>query len=130
MSKLNNAIFVVTAIIFSTPLFAQDKLNIKFGKVSPADFNLPAKNYDTTAAAIIIADVGFSRFQGNNKGSFTLLFERKQRIKIVKQAGMDVATFEIPLYVGDAGTEEKLDNLKAYTYNVENDKVVETKLNS
>ncbi len=40
MPKLNKTIFVVTAIIFSTSLFAQDKLNIKFGKVSPADFNL------------------------------------------------------------------------------------------
>ncbi|MEO6330351.1 MAG: DUF3857 and transglutaminase domain-containing protein, partial [Ginsengibacter sp.] len=130
MPKLNKTIFIVTAIIFSTSLCAQDKLNIKFGKVSASDFNLPENRYDTAAAAVIIADVGFSRFEGNNTGGFTLVFEHKQRIKILKQDGVDAATYDIPLYVGDAGSEEKLESLKAYTYNLEDGKVVETKLNA
>lgn len=121
---------VFIALLFSNVVHAQDKMNVKFGKVSTSDFNLPSSRYDTSAEAVIITDVGYSSFEGNNKGSFSLRFEHKQRIKILKQSGMDAATFEIPLYVGNAGREEDVENLKAITYNLNGSEVVQTKLNS
>lgn len=130
MPKLLKGACVLIVFLYSNFTHAQDKSNVKFGKVTAADFNLPTSRYDTGAAAVIIADVGFSEFEGNNKGFFQLRFERKQRIKILKQSGMDAATFEIPIYVGDAGSEEELTNLKASTYNLNGSQVVETKLNS
>jgi hypothetical protein len=111
---------------------AQEKLNIKFGRVNPADFDLSKQQIDTGVNAIVIADVGTSSFEGNTKGSFSLIFKRQTRIKILTKNGMDAANFSIPLFssVISSNGEEKLDNLKAYTYNLEGGKVIETKLES
>jgi len=117
----------VLCLVASAFLHAQDKPPAKFGKISPADFDVKAPSYDTAADAVVIADVGSSEFVGNVKGWFTLEFRHFRRIKILNKKGFDAATVEIPLY--SSGTDiEKLDGLKAYTYNLENGKVVETKL--
>ncbi|MBE7170566.1 MAG: DUF3857 and transglutaminase domain-containing protein [Williamsia sp.] len=108
---------------------AQDKLPIKFGKVSAEDFDLSKNKFDSSADAVVIADVGNSSFVGNNKGWFSLVFKKQTRIKILNKNGFDVATEDIVLY-SKGGEEEKLDNLKATTYNLEGGKVVETKLDA
>ncbi|PWT72197.1 MAG: hypothetical protein C5B59_16370 [Bacteroidetes bacterium] len=106
---------------------AQDKLNIKFGKVSPEDFDLSKHSFDTGASAVIIADIGNTAFEGNNKGSLSLLFKRFERIKILTKDAFEAANQSIIVY-NDGYSEEKLLDLKASTYNLENGKVVETKL--
>ncbi|MFT3935450.1 MAG: DUF3857 domain-containing protein [Chitinophagaceae bacterium] len=106
-------------------LHAQDA-PIKFGKITPQDFNI-TQPYDSGASAVVIADIGNSSFEGNTKGWFSLVYTRTTRIKIFNKNGFKTASVEIPLY-SSGGAEEKLDNLKAYTYNLEAGKVVETKL--
>lgn len=106
---------------------AQDKLPVKFGKVTPEDFNITLTGPDSTAGAVIIADFGTSSFEGNPKGWFTLAFKHSRRIKVLRRSGFDAATVTIPLYT--AGNEtEKIEGLRASTYNLENGKVVETRL--
>jgi Transglutaminase-like superfamily/Domain of Unknown Function with PDB structure (DUF3857) len=108
---------------------AQEKCPIKFGKVTVADFDLSKQKFDTTANAVVIADVGRSTFEGNVKGWFSLLFKKQTRIKIINKNGLDAANIEIPYYISSTGnSEERIENLKAYTYNLEGDKVIETKL--
>lgn len=106
-------------------LQAQDK--VRFGKVSPADFDVKAPSFDTAADAVIIADIGSSEFVGNNKGWFTLDFKHFKRVKILNKKGFEAANVEIPLY-SSGNDAEKIDGLKASTYNLENGKVVETRL--
>ncbi|MBA4057420.1 MAG: hypothetical protein C0490_22085, partial [Marivirga sp.] len=60
---------------------------------------------------------------------FSINFERITRIKILSKDGLDWATFEVPLYK-DGSANEKFSGLKAVTYNLENEKIVETKLKS
>ncbi|MDP4246519.1 MAG: DUF3857 domain-containing protein [Bacteroidota bacterium] len=108
-------------------LFAQDKSPVKFGKITPADFNLPQQKFDSGAEAVVIADIGSSAFLGDTKGWFSLEFRHFKRIRIISKAGMAAATVEIPLY-GSGSEEERATNIKAVTYNLENGKVVETKL--
>ncbi|MEO6930065.1 MAG: transglutaminase domain-containing protein [Chitinophagaceae bacterium] len=107
--------------------FAQDKSPVKFGKIEPQDFDLSGSKFDSGASAVIIADIGNSSFEGNTKGWFTLMFQRKKRIKIINKNGFGAATDEIHLY-SSGRDEERLLNFKAYTYNLENGKVVQTKL--
>jgi len=114
-------------LVASAFLHAQGKPPVKFGKISPADFDIKAPSYDTAADAVVIADIGSSEFVGNVKGWFTLEFKHFKRIKILNKNGFDAATVEIPLY-GTNAYGQKLEGLKAYTYNLENGKVVETKL--
>lgn len=109
------------------PLQAQDRNPVKFGKISPADFDLSGKSFDSAADAVVIADVGRSEFLGNPKGWFTLEFRHFKRIKILKKAAFAAATIEIPLY-SSGHAVEKLEGLKACTYNLENGKVTTTKL--
>lgn len=82
---------------------------------------------DSSASAVILADVGESRIVYSQSSGFSLLFERITRIKILSKDGFEWATFTIPLY-HDGGDNEKFSGLKAVTYNLENNKIVETKL--
>jgi hypothetical protein len=106
---------------------AQDKTGIKFGKIAVEDFDLSKYTYDSGASAVIIADIGNTSFVGNNKDNFTLVFKRFKRVKILNKNGFDIAKEEIGVY-HDGTDEEELANLKAVTYNIENGKIVETKL--
>lgn len=113
--------------IFSTSVFSQEKLNVKYGKVTPQDFTVKNPVVDSSTEAVVIADVGSSEFVGNRKAGFSIVFKRFTRILILDKKGIDAATVEIPLYV--SGTrEEKIENLKGHTYNLENGNIVETKL--
>ncbi|MBC7422681.1 MAG: DUF3858 domain-containing protein [Ferruginibacter sp.] len=108
---------------------AQDKPDIKFNHVLPEDFSISKLKVDTTLGAIIIADIGNSSFEGNSKGWFNLVYQHKRRIKIIDKKGFDMASVEIPLYIQTTSNrEEKMEGLKATTYNLENGVVVETKL--
>ncbi|MEP6750397.1 MAG: DUF3857 and transglutaminase domain-containing protein, partial [Bacteroidota bacterium] len=117
---------IAMLIYVAATLSAQDKSPVKFGRISPEDFTIK-QAFDTGANAVVIADIGNSAFEGNTKGWFSLVYKRTKRIKILNKNGFDAASVEIPLFV-DGNAEEKLDELKAFTYNLENGKVVETKL--
>ncbi len=108
---------------------AQDKSPVKFGKVEPADFDVKI-NFDSGAGAIVIADIGITKFEGSNKASFSLIYKRTKRIKIINKTAFDAATEKIYTYYQQGGGEEKLVDLKGYTYNLENGKVVTTKLDN
>lgn len=120
---------LLSLFCFNNFLSAQDKSPVKFGKISSGDFEIQSPAIDSSSAAVIIADVGNSEFEGNRKSGFSIRFKRFTRIKILNNKGMDAADVKIYLY-DDGTSEEKLENLKAYTYNLENNEVVTTKLES
>ena len=101
---------------------------IKFGQPTPADFE--AKNFvaDSGAAAVVLYDVGTTRFRVDGL-HFKMDTERTTRIKILKKAGYDYATVQVPLYHSD-GDEEKIITLKGFTYNEVGGKVEKVKLES
>jgi hypothetical protein len=113
--------------LFSITGIAQDKSNAKFGKVSPEDFAPKAYAIDSNANAVVIADIGSSKIIGNTKGWFSIEFKRYRRVHLLNKNGFDIATEEIDLY-SEGDREERLSDIKAVTYNLENGKVVETKL--
>ena len=120
---------LVCFTMFVTFLDAQDKLPIKFGKVSLTDFAIKSAVIDSNTNAVVIADVGTSEFIANTTDlSFSIIFKRKQRIKLINKNGFDAATITIPLYRSSDGREEKLEDLNAHTYNIENGEVIDTKL--
>lgn len=106
--------------------FAQ-KAPIKFGEIDIADLKMTRYELDSSAAAVVLTDFGQSSLVYSQSEGFSLNFERITRIKILTKDGLDWATFSVPLY-HDGGNNEKFTSLKAVTYNLENDKVVETKL--
>lgn len=113
----------------SVILSAQDKTPVKFGNVTPKDFATTVYPIDSNAHAVVIADVGNTYMEGNNKNSLSVVTKHYRRVHILNKNAFDVASESIYLYKsGDV--EEELDRLKAVTYNLENGKVVETKLDT
>jgi len=128
MTKKIFAIFMLAGLSSRAPVFAQEKLDVKFGKITPGDFSLSADKFDSGANAVVIADIGNTSFVGNTKGFFTLVFTRFLRIKIINKNGFDVGERRISLYHNKEGDVEKLSLLKGSTFNLVNGAVVETKL--
>lgn len=108
--------------------FSQDKDKVKFGRIGPKDFEKTKFELDTSAHAVVIADVGTSEFE-MERDHFEIRFKRTCRVKIIDKNGYDAATVEIPLFK-NGQSEERLLNLKASSYNLENGKVVETRMES
>src|ERR1700722_18324671 len=131
MTIQNRLIHIVACVAMAAPLQlrAQDKMPVKFGKVTPDDFKITAAAVDSSAEAMVIADFGTSSFEGNSKGGFDLTFKRSTRLRILKRTGFDAATVRIPIYISTSNSE-KIVGLKASTYTLEDGKVVETKLDS
>jgi len=106
---------------------AQDKTKIKFGDVTEKDLSVRTYSIDSSADAVVIADIGSSRIEGNNKGSFSLVYRRYRKIHILNKNAYSLANVTIPLYYnGDA--EETLDRLKAVTYNLQDGKLVQSEM--
>ncbi len=119
--------YYVSLLLVSFISQAQEKHNYKFGNVSPEDFKRNIYSIDSNAAAVVLADIGSSAIEGNTKGSFSIIFRNYRRAHILNKTGYDISNVSIPLYKSGQ-MEEKIESLKAVTYNLENGKVVETKL--
>src|ERR1700733_6131213 len=128
MKKIPLVLCILCCLFLGQSLvYGQNKSTARFGKIAPADFDLSAQKFDSSADAVVIADIGSSVFLGNNKGRFSLEFRRFKRMKILRKSGFEAATVLISLYSSGEDVE-KLEGLKAITYNLENGQVVQTKL--
>ncbi len=120
----------VTLLSFGLSIIskAQDKSPVNFDKISVQDFTINS-NVDSSFGAVILADIGKSSFEPNNKGFFSLVYKFQRRVKIISSKGFDIATVKIPLYKSaTTDSEEALESLSAVTYNLVNGKIEETKL--
>jgi len=110
---------------------AQDKAKDTWGKINSADFTAPVPSSVVTAGtgAIILSDVGSISFVGNQIGWFSHVYQRHTRIKILNKSALDLATVAVEFY-NPSENPEKLTEVKATAYNLENGQVTETKLQS
>jgi hypothetical protein len=103
-------------------------VKIKFGQPEPADFSAKSFVADSAAPGVVLYDYGSTRFRLKG-ASFQLESDRVTRIKILKKAGYELATVEVPLYHRDQ-SEEKLVSLRGFTYNEVGGKVEKVKLDT
>ncbi|OLY92954.1 hypothetical protein BUE76_14435 [Cnuella takakiae] len=106
---------------------AQNSPITKFGKIDPLTFAAKAYSVDSSAGAVILFDHGRTEIEGNQKGWFSMRHTHRRRVHILKKDGYDHAKEMVALYKDNDG-ETSLQNLKCATYNLEDGKVVETKL--
>src|ERR1043166_1427426 len=103
--------FFLTIAIIQT-LLAQDKLNVKFGDVTAKDFATKIYSIDSSANAVVIADVGSGNIEGNNNGWFSVVSKHFKRVHILNKNGFDIANVSIYLF-SNGTNEEKLDKLRS-----------------
>ena len=103
-----------SVLCFSTVLtvFAQ-KAPMKFGKIDIEDLKMNVYENDTSAEAVVLCDYG-------EFDSKKFEFSRHCRIKILKKSGVHEANIRVRV--------PSRSNIKARTYNLENDEVVVTKM--
>lgn len=108
---------------------AQEKGNAKFGKITPADFEISSPLIDSNTNAVVLSDIGRAEIVSNDLSGFALEYTRHCRIKLLNAKGFDIAVLRIPLYnVG--GQRDDLRDLSAATYNLDNGTVTVTKVGS
>ena len=119
-------LFCVAGALLAAPAAWAQTEPIKFGKIDPQDLTATPFRADSAAAAVVLCDYGVTRFVFT-QGGFRLETDRITRLKILKKAGYDAATVQVPLY--HRGTqEEKISGLRGMTYNLVNGQPVKTKL--
>lgn len=121
-------LFLHSLVFVFTTGIATGQDIIKFGKVDDDLVSMQSYENDASAEAVIIQDIGDSKFiYDQNKNSFRLQFERHTIIKVLTKDGYDWADQEIELYQ-DGADKEEVFTLKGNSYNLENGKVERTKL--
>lgn len=128
MSSLRIALVLLCSACLFT-LSAQEKSTAKFGNVTAKDLATTIYAIDSNAQAVVLADIGYSSIEGNNKGFFSLVFKHFKRVHILNKSAFELADVQIPLWT-NGDDEEVLEKLKAVTYNLENGKVTEYKLDN
>lgn len=102
---------------------------MKFGDVTPGTFSPAVYTIDSSANAVFLFDKGhvvFDRSLGNNFG-FSIVYERHTRIRLLHRNAFGLSTMVLARSKkGTAGME--IENLKGATYNLEDGKVVVTKV--
>lgn len=107
-------------------VFAQNGRS-KFGKVTLEELKLTACPFEADAPAFYLFDYGDSYTYYDEKTGHQLITQRHYRIKILNKNGLQEANREIQLFIGEQESEY-VEGLKAVAYNLENGKIVETKL--
>ncbi len=126
MSVFLQGIFSFLFLLCFVQIDAQ-RPNIKFGDIKPADFDIKTYPIDSNAQAIVVADIGSSKYEGDTKGGFNILFKRHVRIHLLSRNSFEAATIAIPLYSSN-GMEERIESLEASTFNMEHGEMTVEKL--
>jgi hypothetical protein len=117
---------IIFLFTFLSKGISQDKSKVKFGKITASDLKETKYDIDKNADAVIIADIGSASFV-SGKFFYAVEYKNYRRTHILHKSGYEVATVEIPLS-NNGDFKEKLEDLKAVTYNLVDGKVVETAL--
>jgi hypothetical protein len=99
----------------------------KFGKVTADELKVTSYPVDSTAEAVVLADYGKAEIEGNSKGWFSIVYKRYRKVHILKKSGYRHADVVFDLYK-NGNIEEQMNKLNAVTYNLEDGKVVQTKV--
>ncbi|MBJ6119381.1 DUF3857 domain-containing protein [Pontibacter sp. BT310] len=116
--------FILT-LFFGLAGYSAFAQGAKFGKVDDHELKMNQYAQDTSAEAVVLSDIGFTKFSLNH--GIQVITDRHIRIKILKKSGYDWANFEVPFYV-QGGDRERVTSIKGVTYTLENGQVQKHKL--
>lgn len=124
MKKFHTLILILFAISISSTAYSQSK----YGNVTDEEMNMTVYPQDTTANAVILLKDADISFKYNDLYGFQYEYTLAMKIKILKPEGLEQCNRSISYFKIKSGSEEKITSLSGTTYNVEDGKVVKTKL--
>jgi len=117
-------LFCILTLLLTSLSYAQD---YKFGKVSKAELKEQFNPNDSSSRATFLYKYRRTYFNYVQGEGFSLITEIHERVKIYNQEGFDYATKKLWLHE-EGSSRERYYGLKAYTYNLMDNKIVEEKL--
>lgn len=118
---------VILFILLTISVVSQEE---KFGKISKEELEEKMHPTDSTADAAYLYKKRKSYFYYDMNDGFVVVNEYHERIKIYTKEGFDYATKIINYYTPESGDKEKVTEIKAYTFNLENNEIEKQKLSS
>jgi len=116
--------FVFLATFAFSPVFGQKKeLKVKFGKLSDAEIAMTSYEQDPAAPGVVLFDIGTVTNDYNSSQGFNMVFERHLRFKVFKKEAFTLADINIQHH-----KDNRVSDVKAISFNMENGKMTETKL--
>ncbi len=117
----NLTIIIILSLVFTMQAKSfTDKPPIKWGKVDLKEFNLAPPTKDVNAPALVLCD--FGQVEISNR----TFYKRHIRIRILNEEGLKYAKVEVPYQTFKE--HDDIMELKAETFNLENGKIVKTKI--
>ena len=102
-------------------------LNKRFGKVSKEELEMTEYKPDSAAVAVVLYENRNIQVDLSAGGAFVKDVDVHMRIKILKEEGTEWGDFSVMKYVSQS-VPEIVTGIEVVTYNLENDKVVPTKM--
>lgn len=99
----------------------------ELGEVTKEELLQTKHPLDTAAVAAVLYQRGTTSFEYTYDDGFVIVTEVETKIKIYKKEGLNWANFSLKKY-DNAGTREVTSFSKCYTYNLEEDKIIKSKL--
>ena len=127
--NFRNVFLIVFLWLFSAFIFAAN--GHKYGKIPLEELTMTTYPNDTSASVVVLFKTGTTEFDYRSDGfGVASVFER--RVKILTSDGVDYANVEIPYYKSaqSNGTYETIFDIEAAAYNLEDGKMVKSKLSS
>lgn len=117
------SLFVLFIGLFANGLYSQEAPEC-FGNACYDELKMASYPKDPTAEAVVLYDIGESRFDLQQDG-FELIYERRTKIKILSKAGLKYAEIEIPFYK-DGSRAEMIKEISGKVYNLVDDRIQST----
>jgi len=87
-----------------------------YSKISQEELQMKTYAKDPNAHAVVLAEFGKVRISESNDDRLKIFFDYHIKIKILDNKGFDKGTVSVPVYIGDDGADESVDNIEAVTY--------------
>lgn len=123
--KTLQCIIITFALLLSGNILSQTK----YGNVTMDELNMNVYPQDTTASAVVLLRKGTTYFTYDDRlFGFQYKYTLETKIKILKPDGLTWCTDKIEYTDQGTNEKERIDGLSGTTYNLENGKIVKTKL--
>ena len=123
--------FVFVLLITITSHSLAQKYPFKFGKVSEEEMNLEKCDFYPEATSMVLGEYGDLSFIYDNNDGWKYKMDVVVRKKIFKITDADQGNVKIRVYQPEKGTsEEEIQAIKAYVYNIVNGKIEKEKLSN
>lgn len=122
---------IIALAICSVSSAQELKENLKFGKPTKEEMELVKYESEPDAEAVVLCRLRDEYYHFAD-GDFEKIVDHKVRIKVLKQEGTDYANFSCLYYSSksNSGLKDKIKGVSATAYNLEDGKVVATKMKS